>query len=161
MNEKCSENVFKFLWAMLSPNSDSVIDSCQGISVEMDLAKELSYVRPPAATLLVSPLFPDSSLFSPICTYQYESQILFTAFFTPLSRISKYYSGVLSAFSFQIYSAPIATCHSLAMVSHSGYLKCLCVGFTVMTSWTLPHALSFTLLRQKGKIEWIKAQGLR
>lgn len=54
---------------MLSPNSDSVIDGCQGNSAEMDLVKELSYVRPSAAALLVSPLFPDPKLFSPIHAY--------------------------------------------------------------------------------------------
>lgn len=103
-------------------------------SVEMHLAKELSYVRSSAATLLVSPLFPDSRLFSPIRTFKCESQILSTAFFTSLSPISKYYSSVLSAFSFQIYSASITTCHSLAMATRSEYLEGLFVGFTVMTS---------------------------
>jgi len=54
---------------MLSPNSDSVIDGCQDNSVEMDLVMELSYVRPSAATLLISPPFPDPKLFSPIHAY--------------------------------------------------------------------------------------------
>lgn len=36
----------------MSPNSDSVMDGCQGNLVEMDLLTELSYVRPSAATLL-------------------------------------------------------------------------------------------------------------
>lgn len=70
----------------MSPNSDSVIDVCQGNLVEMDLLKELSYVRPSAAKLLADIPFQNQNyfhLFVLINVNLKSSLLLFLHLFSP------------------------------------------------------------------------------